>query len=98
MTKKKTPRKKSDLDFLFDIVPGHRGWSVEEVEKFIGLIKLHSNDKNKWEIISHKLGNRSASGCQLMCQELKRAAKQGYSLKDYLEAGRPCRYGKESLT
>ena len=82
------------LGELLILLPSAQAWTLEDAEKVFDLVRTHGKD---YSLIARKL-NKKESAVTMLLQELKRAAKQGFTdLKEYFEKGRPCRYGKQEV-
>ena len=74
------------LGFMADLVHSRKGWTYEQAFQAVTLLKQGGNFKQIGATLK-----RSESGVKSFLRELARAGQKGYSLKQYLAAGRPCR-------
>ena len=83
----------TDLKFLWEMFPrNQKVWTEQNFRKLVKFLK----DGKKAKYISTQIGVAESGVCNVI-QELKRAAKKGFTLEQYVKAGRPCQYGKKVL-
>jgi methionine salvage enolase-phosphatase E1 len=73
--------------------PRQKGiWKEDTFQRLLSLLK-----KGKSMAFIAKDIGVAESGVENVIAELKRAAKAGMDLSQYVRAGRPCQYGKKVL-
>ena len=65
----------------------------QDVQKFKKLVAILRNNKSITHVVEKS--GYTKSGVLHIIRELRKAAEEGYSLNQYLEKGRPFRYGKK---
>lgn len=87
-------KKKPESDLAFFLLPPKpkRGWTDSKIKKFVRISRTCRNPQT-----IAKLVGLSSFSITNMRHELKKAAKAGYSLKEYLAKGRPFKSGNRVL-
>lgn len=85
-------KEETSLEFLLKPIPKKHGWTDKRIRC---LVRRRRAGQSAVKIAKYlKISGFTVNG---MLAELKRAAKQHYTLEKYLREGRPCRTGRKIL-